>query len=103
MRILLKIILFPVTLLLSILVTLLNFLIIYGGGLTNTLAGLFFLLGVVLTGAVLFDVTGVNNTHWSVILTPYIVAFLLSPFGLMGLVARIADGLDSFNGMLKSI
>lgn len=103
MRILLKIILFPLTLALSIIVLILNYLVLYGGALTNILAGIFFTLGVVLTGAKLLQVTGVDTTHWGVILTPYVVAFLLSPFGLMGLVAMIAGGLDSFNGLLKSI
>lgn len=103
MRILIKIILFPVTLALSIIVLLLNFLITYGGALTNILAGLFFTLGVVLTGARIFGVTNAVSSPWGVVAIPFVVAFLLSPFGLVGLVALIADGLDSFNGLLKSI
>lgn len=103
MRIMVKIILFPLTFSLSIIVLLLNFLITYGGALASVLAGLFFTIGVVLTGARLFSIAGVDSTHWSVILTPYVVAFLLSPYGLTGLVSLVASGLDSFNGVLKSI
>lgn len=103
MRIILKIILFPVTLALSIIVLLLNFLITYGGALTNILAGLLFTLGVVFVGARIFGVTNAVTSPWGVVLAPFVAAFLLSPFGLMGLVTLIADGLDSFNGLLKSI
>ena len=103
MRIILKIILFPITLALSIIVLLLNFLITYGGALTNILAGLFFMMGVAFVGARIFGWTNAGTSPWSVVLTPFVVAFLLSPFGLMGLVTLIADGLDSFNGLLKSI
>lgn len=103
MRILLKIILFPVTLALSIIVLLLNFLITYGGIFTNILSGLFFTIGVVLAGARIFGTTSAVIAPWSVVATPFVVAFLLSPFGLVGLVALIADGLDNFNGLLKSI
>lgn len=103
MRIILKIILFPITLTLSIIVLLLNFLITYGGALTNILASLFFLLGVVFVGARIFGWTNAGTSPWGVTLTPFVVAFLLSPYGLVGLVALIADGLDSFNGLLKSI
>lgn len=103
MRIILKIILFPITLALSIIVLLLNFLITYGGALTNILAGLFFTLGVVFVGARIFGWTNAGTSPWGVVLIPFVVAFLLSPFGLVGLVGLIADGLDSFNGLLKSI
>lgn len=103
MRIILKIMLFPITLTLSIIVLLLNFLITYGGALANILAGLFFTLGVVFVGARIFGWTNAGTSPWGVVLIPFVVAFLLSPFGLTGLVALIADGLDSFNGLLKSI
>lgn len=101
MRILIKIILFPVTLALSILVVLLNFLIEYGGGLANIVAGLLFTLGVVFIGAKLIG--WIDSTTWGVVAIPFVCAFLLSPYGLTGLVALIAGGLDSFNELLKGI
>lgn len=103
MRIFIKIILFPVTLALSIIVLLLNFLVEYGGALASIVAGLFFFLGVVLTGAKLFHMTGMDATSWGTIAAPFVFAFLLSPYGLIGLVTLAADGLDSINGLLKSI
>lgn len=101
MRILIKIMLFPVTLALSILVVLLNFIIEYGGALASVIAGLLFTLGMVLIGAKLIG--WIDSTTWGVVAIPFVAAFLLSPFGLTGLVALIAGGLDSFNGLLKSI
>lgn len=103
MRILIKIILFPVTLALSILVLLLNFLVDYGGGFASIVAGLLFILGVVLVGGKLMQVTGAVSSSWGTICIPFVFAFLLSPYGLTGLVALIAGGLDSFNELLKSI
>ena len=103
MRILIKIILFPVTLALSILVLLLNFLVEYGGGLASIVAGLLFTLGVVLVGGKLMQITGVASSSWGTICSPFVGAFLLSPYGLTGLVALIAGGLDSFNELLKGI
>lgn len=103
MRIFIKIILFPFTLALSITVLLLHFLVEYGGLLASIVAGLFFTVGVVLVGGKLMQVTGVASSSWGTICIPFVFAFLLSPYGLTGLVALIADGLDSFNGLLKSI
>lgn len=103
MRIFIKIILFPLTLAPSITVLLLHFLVEYGGALASIVAGLLFTIGVVLVGGKLMQVTGVANSSWGTICIPFVFAFLLSPYGLTGLVALIADGLDSFNGLLKSI
>lgn len=101
MRIFIKIILFPVTLALSITVLLLNFVIDYGGALASIIAGLLFTLGMVLIGAKLIG--WIDSTSWGMVASPFVGAFLLSPYGLTGLVALIAGGLDSFNGLLKSI
>lgn len=102
MRILFKIILFPLTLVLSLLVLILNFAVDYGGWLTNILAGLFFLIGIAITIGKLSG-KPMLATSWGTCLIPFVFAFLLSPYGLMGLVAAIATGLDTFNSILKDI
>lgn len=103
MRIFIKIILFPLTLALSVTVLLLHFLVEYGGALASIVSGLLYIIGVVLVGGKLMQVTGVVSSSWGTICIPFVFAFLLSPYGLTGLVALIADGLDGFNGILKNI
>lgn len=102
MRILLKILLFPVTLFLSLIVLILNFIVDYGGWVTNILAGLFFLMGIAITIGKLSG-NPMLSASWGVCATPFVAAFLLSPYGLMRLVSVITDGLDSLNETLKDI
>ena len=102
MRILLKVLLFPVTLLLSLVVLILNFIVDYGGWVTNILAGLFFLIGLAITIGKLSG-KPMLSASWGVCAIPFVFAFLLSPYGLMRLVAVITDGLESLNETLKDI
>lgn len=101
MRILVKIILLPVTLALSLLVLVLRFFHTYSGLVTNLFSGAFFLFGI--AAGVLKLMGDSSFQTWESCLLLLLFSFLLSPFGLRGLVAVIAEGLDSFNQMLKEI
>ena len=106
MRILFKILLFPISLLLTIIVAISNFLIVRCAFLLNIISCLLFL------GALLgyiqfffgwpFGESGVRQ-HLIAAIVGTIFSFLLSPAGLPSLVAWIVEKLDILNQKIKAI
>ena len=93
MRILLKILLFPITLVLSILVLVLQFITSFSSAFMTILALFFFAGGFVLLTL---------QSDWKGFLALLVVAFLLSPYGLTRLAYVIVEKLAYFNAYLKS-
>ena len=93
MRILLKILLFPVVLVLSLLVAVGRFTYVFGGALLSL-------------GAVEFGLLGVGTwflENFKEALPAFVFAFILSPYGLPALAGLLVEGLDSVNDAIKSI
>lgn len=94
MRILLKILLFPITLALSIIVLVCQFLCVFSSVLLSILAFLFFVLGLAIM--VLIGEVGEG-------LKALLVAYLISPYGLPMLAAWLIGAADGINERLKAI
>jgi len=94
MRIITKIILFPVMVALAILVAVCRFICSFSGMVLAVLAGLLFLVGLG-TLALLRDPRG------SVI--SFVLAFLISPYGIPLFFNWLVDKLDDLNCAIKSI
>ncbi len=93
MRLILRILLFPIILLLTIFTFILTFLLGIGTWLLNIISGL------IVLGAIASFVTG--ETSLGVI--TLIIAFLLSPYGLPLIAEKLVFGLGKITGALKSI
>lgn len=93
MRILLKLVLFPITLLLSILIAFMSFLLGVGGIFMSVFSGLCVL------AAITAFMQGMNGMG----LLMLILGFLFSRFGLRALGVNLIVALSSFNDTLKSI
>ena len=102
MRITLKIILFPLTLALSIIVLFLRFIHICSTGFLSVIAVLLFLLGA---GIWLLGLMGAPmlQGYGAECLIMVVTAFLISPLGLPFAAGALIEGIDMFNGMLKDI
>ncbi|WP_409968029.1 CD1845 family protein [Bengtsoniella intestinalis] len=93
MKCLLKIVLFPITFALSLVLSIAKFLLIFGGGLLGLVASLGFLVGLFLlithevTGGVLF----------------LVLSYLISPYGLPLLGAWIIAQVEGFNDWLRAV
>lgn len=97
MRILFKILLFPVTLSLSVVVGFFRFVRHITGGLLSVASGLMFtvtLLGIIL------PVTKLPPANYWMM---FALAFLISPFGLPKLADWLLDWLDGVNMAIRSI
>ena len=106
MRILFKILLFPISLILTIFVAVSNFLIVRCAILLNIISGIVFLGAILIYLQYFFGwpYGEAGNTHQligAIVIT--ILAFLLSPFGLPSLMAWIVGKLDDLNQAIKSI
>lgn len=94
MRILLKIILFPIILLLTILLALSKGILYIGGGIMGLLAMLFGVIGI---GGM------ITGDYKSVGIPALVFAWLLSPFGLPLLAAFIIANVELFRDWLREI
>ncbi len=94
MRILLKVILFPITLVLSITVATSRFLCHFSSVLLSILSVVIFLIAV-LALLILKDPLAALNAG--------IIAFVISPYGIPKLADWLIDKLENFNCLLKSI
>ena len=94
MRILFKILLFPVTLVLTVLVLFCQFVCLVGTTLLSILA---FLLAVVALGILLFSGQPAEGIKY------LIIAFCISPYGIPLLAAWLIGRAEAFNGLLKSV
>lgn len=93
MRIIVKILLFPVVLVLTILVAFCRFFCLFSSIVLSILAGLLFLLGLVTLFAGRID--GFIGF--------LVLAWLISPYGLPMAVSWMTDRIADFNRLLKSI
>lgn len=93
MRILLKILLFPVVLVLTVLVAFCRFFCLFSVLLLGILAGLLFLIGLLVLFAGRVD--GFIGFM--------VLAWLVSPYGLPLAASWLTDRVADFNRMLKSI
>lgn len=94
MRILLKILLFPVTLSLSIILLVCQFLCVFSSMLLSVLAFLLFVLALAIM--VLLGEVGEG-------LKTLLAAYLISPYGVPMFAAWLVDAVDGLNQRLKSI
>lgn len=102
MRILLKIVTFPIVTVLLLFSWAARLILGFSSMITNFIAGAFFLLAIVcLVMSVLIPDTPIVG--WKEFGGMLFVSFFFSPFGLMGIVGFIVDRIDDLNGMLMSI
>jgi hypothetical protein len=94
MRLLFKILLFPITLMLSIVVGVCRFVCDCSGAVLGVIASLLFTMAL-LALILLREPRGA--------LTTAVAAFLLSPYGIPKLAEWFIDRLDDLNGAMKSI
>ena len=94
MRIILRIVLFPVTLVLTIFILVCRFLCAFSGVVLGIISFVFFLLAI---GCLIFlaDPKGA--------LTGGIIAYVISPFGIPLFAEWLIDRLDDLNYAIKSI
>jgi cytochrome c biogenesis protein CcdA len=105
-KILLKIILFPVSLILTIIVAISSFLIEKCAIILNIASGLIFLGALAGLLVYLFGWPFGQPGHPQdlvMVITGAVLSFLLSPFGLPTLAAWIVSKLDLLNELIKSI
>jgi len=94
MRILLKILLFPITLMVSIILLVCQFVCIFSSMLLSILAFVLFALG-------LASMVFLGDAKQG--LTALFIAFLLSPYGLPMIAARLINTIGGINERIKSI
>ncbi len=97
MRILFRIMLFPVTLTLAVIVGLCRFVCRFAGGLLTVAASLIFI--ITLLGLIL-PVTKLPAASYAAM---FALAFAISPFGLPKLADWLLDRLDGLNITIRSI
>lgn len=93
MRIILRILLFPITLLLTILIFFLAFLMDVGRRILNIVSGL------IVIGAIASFINGETSLG----VTALVLAFLFSPYGLPLIAEQLISGMSRVTGKLKSI
>lgn len=93
LRFLIKVLLFPVTLVLTLLVAFARFFCLFSGMVLSVIAGAFFLFGVLM----LFI------GEWQGFLGFSLLAWAISPYGLPGAVSWLTERVDDVNSMLKAI
>lgn len=94
MRIFAKILFFPVVVALTILVAVCRFICSFSGMVLAVLAGLLFLVG-------LGTLTLLRDPRGSVV--SFVLAFLISPYGIPLFLNWLVDKLDDLNYAIKSI
>jgi len=106
MRVLFKILLFPITLLLTVLVAAGRFLTVKCAFLLYIVSGILFFGSVVFIIAYFtgWPLGGAGTAdHLQTAIITGVCAFLLSPYGLPKLAMWVMDRLDDLNGAIKSI
>ena len=95
LRILLKIILSPVMLALSLIVSIGRFLTTFSTAVLGVVSGILFLIGI---GTII-----ILKEPFSEVWKPFFLAWLLSPFGLPYVAGFLVELVDKANDALKSI
>jgi integral membrane sensor domain MASE1 len=99
MRILLKILLFPISLILTVAVHVSAFLVGGFGAILNIISGLLFVGTLLMGGLAIFN----DNFTWQPAIVLGIAAFLISPYGLPKLAEWLVVKLDDLNDLIKAI
>ena len=106
MRMLLKIMLFPITLVLSVFVAVSNFIVIRCAVILNIISGVVFFGALTLYLQYFFGFpfgeAGQSQALQGAIITT-VMAFLISPYGLPALAALMLDKIGDLNEAIKSI
>ena len=97
MRILLKILLFPVSLILSLFIAICRFICCFSGAVLSVISSIMFLIAL----AALIIPT--IETPFQTTIIVWVVAFLISPFGIPKFADWLLDKLDDLNFAIKSI
>jgi hypothetical protein len=100
MRILFKVILFPLSLALTVFTAVFGFIVGHAGRLLNILSFLIFLLSAAVLVMSLFDGSKVGIQSGII---GGAAAFIISPYGLPLLAEAIIGGIDRLNDAIKSI
>jgi len=100
MRILFKVILFPISLILTLVVNVSAFLVGGIGNILKIISGLLF-LGTVLMGG--FAIFKSDIFTWQPVIVLGIVSFLISPYGLPKLAEWLVVKLNDLNDLIKAI
>jgi len=100
MRILFKIILFPISLILTLAVNVSAFLVGGIGNILKIISGLLF-LGTLLMGG--FAIFKSDIYTWQPVIVLGIVSFLISPYGLPKLAEWLVVKLNDLNDLIKEI
>ena len=95
MRILLKILLFPITLALNILLGFSKFVLVFGGGLLGVLSFVLFVFGIIIA---IMPMAGFSEA-----IPAFIIGYLISPYGLPMMGVWIIAHVEYFNDWLKSV
>lgn len=101
MRILLKILLFPISFVLTILVHVSCFLVGTLSGLLNILSFFLFLGALLMAGFAIFG-SG-YSAQWQPAIGLIVVSFIISPYGLPSIAAWLVGKVDSLNDFIKAI
>lgn len=92
-RIILKILLFPITLIISILISFLRFFVTFSQIILNIIAVIFFISGICL----------LCSKDIGVGISAIVLAWMMSPFGIPFIAMFIVEILNVFNQWLKAI
>jgi len=106
MRILIKILLLPLSLLLTVVVSVSMFAVERFAGILNILSGVMFIAAVIGFAQYLFGWpvgTAGNMPTLQLAIIGTVFAFILSPYGLPALAAWLLGKLDNLNSAIKSI
>ena len=101
MSILVKVLLFPIKIILTILVHISCFLVESIGGLLSIISSLLFLIAAVMFGAVIFGNDNRYLLQPAIVVT--VISFLISPYGLPKCAAWLVVKVDDLNNYLKAI
>ena len=100
MRILLKVLLFPVTLILMLAVNVSAFLVGGIGFLLNVVSGLLFTIAVLMCGLAIYD----SHTYtWQPVIVSAVVSFIMSPYGVPKVAVWLVVKLNELNDLIKAI
>ena len=100
MRMFFKILLFPVTLILTAVVHVSCFLVERIGGLLSIVSFLLFMGALLMVG---FAVFTPDNIYWQPAIISAVISFLISPYGLPKIAVLLVCKIDELNDMIKSI
>ena len=100
MRILIKILLYPISLILTIVVSVSAFLFGSIGGVLKIISGLLFTAGIIMCGFAIFK-SDIYSWETPIILA--VVSFIISPYGLPKFATWLVGKLDNLNDFIREI